>query len=168
MGKHSTEAILSHASEAELRAAYKLQSEPGELVPPFFFRESDGGLALIRKQGERYHLGFYLKTAGGGTEKVGEVTKIDELEDARTVARTELLIPLTQKRSFGWAKLKDDVSVHDGEAVSSSSDLASPGAQRLPEGLLVKYIAAGTEGGKIVVEGQGQRFEISKRLLNLL
>ncbi len=167
MDKHSSESVLSYASEADLRAAYNLTSEPGELIPPFFFRAKDGGLALIRKQGDRYDLGFYLKTAAGA-EKVGEVTRIEALEDARTVARAELMLPLTQKRSFGWAKLKDDVSLEDGEAVSSASDLASPGAKRLPEGLLVRFVEAGTEGGKIVVEGQGQRFEISKRLLNLL
>src|SRR4051794_27442004 len=99
MEKQPAESVLSHPSEADLHENYRLASEPGLLVPPFFFRESDGGLALIRKVEDRYNLAFYAKTAEG-TEKVGEVTGMDELEDARIVAREELLVPLMQPRSF--------------------------------------------------------------------
>ncbi len=163
----SSSAVSSSSDESEL-ASYRLAQESGQLVPPFF-RAADGGLALIRKQEAKYNLAFYLKTKEG-SEKVGEVTHLEELADARVIAREELLIPLTMPRSFRWAKLKDDVVLIDGEAISSSSDEAANTSShaRLPEGLLVKFVDKGTEPGKIVVNGSGRNFEISKRLLNVI
>ncbi|MFT3924927.1 MAG: hypothetical protein QM778_20495 [Myxococcales bacterium] len=177
MAKHASDSVLSIASEAELLGKYDLARESGELLPPFYARSADGGLALIRKQGERFLLSFYVVDSGRAN-KVGEVTHLDELSDARTIAVEELRLPLSQARSFRWAKLKDDVVVQDGEAVSSSTDGAD--GARLPEGLLVKFVEAGSEPGKIVVEVHATssessraarsagRFEISKRLLNVL
>jgi hypothetical protein len=168
MPKQSSPTISTLATEADLQAAYQLTSEAGELVAPFFFSASDGGLALIRKLGEKYNLAFYTKTATG-VAKVGEVTHIEALDDARVIAKEELQLPLAQPRSFRWAKLKDDVVLVDGEAFSGASDDVPDGVQaRLPEGLLVKFIAAGTEPGKLVVNGDGRNFEVSRRLLNLL
>jgi hypothetical protein len=166
MPTHPSASVGSSSNESDLQS-FHLASEAGEVVLPFF-HVADGGLALIRKLGDKFNLAFYVKK-GAGAEKVGEVNRIEELADARVIAREELLIPLDTPRSFRWAKLKDDVVLIDGEAISGSSDeaAASPNA-RLPEGLLVKFVATGTEPGKIVVHGSGKNFEISKRLLNLL
>ena len=79
----SSSAVASSSDPSEL-SSYGLSEQAGELVPPFF-RASDGGLALIRKQDAKYNLAFYVKTQGG-SEKVGEVTHLEELADARVIA----------------------------------------------------------------------------------
>ena len=167
MSTQSSSTVASSSDPSEL-SGYGLSAQAGALVPPFF-RAADGGLALISKQDATYNLAFYVKTKEG-SEKVGEVTHLEELADARVIAREELLIPLTTPRSFRWAKLKDDVVLIDGEAISGSSDEAENASSnaRLPEGLLVKFVDTGSEPGKIVVNGSGQNFEISKRLLNVI